>query len=427
MNAPADRFLSQLDARAAALEAKVIAWRRDFHAHPELGNEEVRTSAIVAEHLKKLGLDNVRTGVAKTGVVATLTGGKPGPCIALRADMDGLPVTEQTDVPFKSTRRTQWDGAEVGTMHACGHDCHTAMLMGVAELFAGMREDVCGTIKFIFQPAEEGLPNYANGGAKMMIEEHALENPRPDAIFGIHVISHLNAGKVGYRPGPLMASTDNFFIKIKGRQTHGAMPWLGADPIVASAQVVLGMQTLVSRQLDIMENPAVVTFGAINGGNRENIIPDEVTLRGTFRTFDETQREHIRTRIEETAVNIACACQTTAEVRTHKGYPVTVNDPKLALWSLPTLSRVAGDNNVVHVPRTGGGEDFSYYQKEIPGVFYFIGITPEGQDPAKAPSNHSPHFYVDEKGLLLGMRVVAHLVMDYQAAHSQAGHVAKPE
>ena len=416
MNAPADNFLAQLDARAAALEAKVIAWRRDFHAHPELGNEEVRTSAIVAEHLKKIGLDDVRTGVAKTGVVATLKGGKPGPCIALRADMDGLPVTELADVPFKSLRRTQWDGAEVGTMHACGHDCHTAMLMGVAELFAGMRDQVCGTIKFIFQPAEEGLPNYANGGAKMMIEEHVLENPRPDAIFGIHVISHLNVGKIGYRPGAMMASTDNFFIKIKGRQTHGAMPWLGADPIVASAQVVLGMQTLVSRQLDIMENPAVVTFGAINGGNRENIIPDDVTLRGTFRTFDEAQREHIRTRIEETAVNIACACQTTAEVRTHKGYPVTVNDPKLALWSLPTLSKVAGDNNVVHVPRTGGGEDFSYYQKEIPGVFYFIGITPEGQDPAKAPSNHSPHFYVDEKGLLLGVRLVAHLVVDYQKA-----------
>lgn len=417
MNAPADHFLSQLEARAAALEQKVIAWRRDFHAHPELGNEEVRTSAMVAEHLKKLGLDDIRVGVAKTGVVATLKGGKPGPCVALRADMDGLPVTEQTDVPFKSKRRTQWDGAETGTMHACGHDCHTAILMGVAELFAGMRDDVCGTIKFIFQPAEEGLPNYANGGAKMMIEEHALENPRPDAIFGIHVISHLTVGKIGYRPGAMMASTDNFFIKITGRQTHGAMPWLGADPIVASAQVVLGMQTLVSRQLDIMENPAVVTFGAINGGNRENIIPDEVTLRGTFRTFDETQREHIRKRIEETAVNIACACQTSAEVKTHKGYPVTVNDPKLALWSLPTLTRVAGDNNVIHVPRTGGGEDFSYFQKEIPGVFYFIGITPEGQDPSKAPSNHSPHFYVDEKGLLLGLRLVANLVVDYQKAH----------
>ena len=414
MNAPMDSFLSQIEARAAALEQKILSWRRDFHAHPELGNQEVRTSGIVAEHLRKLGLDEVRVGVAQTGVVATLKGGKPGPCVALRADMDGLPVTEMVDLPFASKTRAQWDGAEVGTMHACGHDCHTAILMGVAELFAGMREEICGTIKFIFQPAEEGLPNYANGGAKMMIEELALENPRPDVIFGLHVISHLNVGKIGYRPGAMMASTDNFFIKIKGRQTHGAMPWLGADPIVASAQVVMGMQTLVSRQLDIMENPAVVTFGAINGGNRENIIPDEVTLRGTFRTFDEAQREHIRERIEATAVNIACSCQTTAEVRTHKGYPVTVNDPKLTLWSLPTLTKVAGDDNVVHIPRTGGGEDFSYFQKEIPGVFYFIGITPEGKDPAKAPANHSPHFFVDESGLLLGLRLLTRLVVEYQ-------------
>ncbi len=414
MNAPTDSFLSKLEARATTLEQKILAWRRDFHAHPELGNQEIRTSGIVAEHLRKLGMDEVRVGVAQTGVVATLKGGKPGPCVALRADMDGLPVTEMVDLPFASKTRTQWDGAEVGTMHACGHDCHTAILMGVAELFAGMRDEICGTIKFIFQPAEEGLPNYANGGAKMMIEELALENPRPDVIFGLHVISHLNVGKIGYRPGAMMASTDNFFIKIKGRQTHGAMPWLGADPIVASAQVVMGMQTLVSRQLDIMENPAVVTFGAINGGNRENIIPDEVTLRGTFRTFDETQREQIRERLEATAVNIACSCQTTAEVRTHKGYPVTVNDPKLTLWSLPTLSKVAGDDNVVHIPRTGGGEDFSYFQKEIPGVFYFIGITPKGTDPAKAPANHSPHFFVDESGLLLGLRLLTHLVIEYQ-------------
>ena len=414
MNAPADSFLTQIEARAAALEQQIITWRRDFHAHPELGNQEIRTSGIVAAHLKKLGLDDVRTGVAKTGVVGTLKGAKPGPCVALRADMDGLPVTELADVSFASKTKAQWDGAEVGTMHACGHDCHTAILMGVAELFASMREHVCGTIKFIFQPAEEGLPNYANGGAKMMIEELALENPRPEVIFGLHVISALNTGKVGYRPGAMMASTDNFFIKIRGRQTHGAMPWLGADPIVASAQVVMGMQTLVSRQLDIMENPAVVTFGAINGGNRENIIPDEVTLRGTFRTFDEAQREHIRKRIEETAVNIACACQTTAEVRTHKGYPVTVNDPKLSLWSLPVISKVAGESNVVHIPRTGGGEDFSYFQKEIPGVFYFIGITPPGKDPAQAPSNHSPHFYVDEDGLLLGVRLLANLVAEYQ-------------
>jgi len=415
MNAPTEHSaIARIEARAAALEQKVIAWRRDFHAHPELGNRELRTSRIIAEHLQSLGLDDVRVGVAHTGVVGTLEGGKPGPCVGLRADMDALPVTEMADVSFASKARTDWAGQEVGTMHACGHDCHVAILMGVAELFAGMREHIHGSIKFIFQPAEEGLPDGEHGGAKMMIEEHALANPKVDAIFGLHVMSGLNAGQVGYRPGAMMASTDNFFIKVKGRQTHGAMPWLGADPIVASAQIIMGMQTLVSRQMDIMHEPAVVTIGSINGGVRENIIPDEVLMRGTYRTFDEEQREFLRERIADTATNIACACQTTADVHIVKGYPVTVNDPKLTLWSIPTLSRVAGDAGVVHVPKTGGGEDFSYFQKEIPGAFYFVGITPRGQDPAKAPANHSPYFYVDESGLLLGLRLLAHLVVDYQ-------------
>jgi len=416
MNAPTETALAaQIEARAAALEEKVLAWRRDFHSHPELGNREVRTSKIVADHLRRLKMDEVRTGVAHTGVVATLKGGKPGPCVALRADMDGLPVTELANVPFASKARAQWMDQEVGVMHACGHDCHTAILMGVAELFAGLREHIAGSIKFIFQPAEEGLPEGENGGAKMMIEEHALTNPKVDAIFGLHVISHLNAGTIGYRPGAMMASTDNFSITVKGRQTHGAMPWLGTDPIVASAQIVLGMQTLVSRQMDIMENPAVVTIGAIHGGVRENIIPDEVVMRGTFRAFDEGQREDLRQRIADTASNIACACRATADVHTVKGYPVTVNDPKLTLWSLPTLTRVAGERGVEHIPRTGGGEDFAYFQKEIPGAFYFIGITPKSEDAHKAPSNHSPYFYVDESGLLLGVRLLAHLVVDYQA------------
>ncbi len=416
MNAPTDISLAErLEAITTGLEQQVIAWRRDFHAHPELGNQEVRTSAIVAAHLRKLGLADVRTGVAKTGVVATLVGGKPGPCVALRADMDALPVEEQVDLPFASKVRTQWGGQEVGTMHACGHDCHTAILMGVAEALAAVRDELSGSVKFIFQPAEEGLPDYEKGGAKLMIEEMALENPRPDAIFGLHVISHLTAGQVGYRPGALMASTDNFWIRIHGRQTHGAMPWLGVDPIVAAAQVVLGAQTLVSRQLDIMHEPAVVTFGTVHGGVRENIVPDEVTLTGTFRTFDEGQREFIRERLADTATNIACSCQARAEVRTFKGYPVTVNDPKLTLWSLNTLEAVAGRGNVVHVPKTGGGEDFAYFQKEIPGAFYFIGITPRGEDASKAPSNHSPLFRVDESGLLLGLRLLTRLVVDYQA------------
>jgi amidohydrolase len=416
MNAPADiSLIERLESIAAGLEQQVIAWRRDFHANPELGNQEVRTSAIVAAHLKKLGLSDVRTGVAKTGVVATLIGGKPGPCVALRADMDALPVAEQVDLPFASKVRTQWGGQDVGTMHACGHDCHTAILMGVAEALAAVKDELSGSVKFIFQPAEEGLPDYEKGGAKLMIEELALENPRPDAIFGLHVISHLNAGQVGYRPGALMASTDNFWIRIHGRQTHGAMPWLGVDPIVAAAQVVLGAQTLVSRQLDIMHEPAVVTFGTVHGGVRENIVPDEVTLTGTFRTFDEGQREFIRERLADTASNIACSCQARAEVRTFKGYPVTVNDPKLTLWSLNTLEAVAGRGHVVHVPKTGGGEDFAYFQKEIPGAFYFVGITARDEDASKAPANHSPLFRVDESGLLLGLRLLTRLVVDYQA------------
>lgn len=416
MNAPTEHSLAaRIEAGAAALEARVLAWRRDFHAHPELGNREVRTSGIVAEHLRSLKLDEVRTGVAHTGVVATLKGGKPGPCVALRADMDALPVAEMVDLPFASKAKTEWMGQEVGVMHACGHDCHTAILMGVAELLAGLREHICGTVKFIFQPAEEGLPEGEEGGAKLMIEEHALAGPKVDTIFGLHVISHLPVGIVGYRPGAMMASTDNFTIRVLGKQTHGAMPWLGTDPIVASAQIVLGLQTLVSRQMDIMTEPSVVTIGAINGGVRENIIPDEVEMRGTFRTFDEGQREVLRQRITDTATHIACACQASAEVRNFKGYPVTVNDPKLTLWSLPTLTRVAGEKGVVHVPKTGGGEDFSYYQQNVPGAFYFIGITPRGKDPAQAPANHSPHFYVDEAGLLLGLRLLSHLVADYQA------------
>ncbi|MBL8376598.1 MAG: amidohydrolase [Burkholderiales bacterium] len=416
MNAPVEpALIAHLEARAAALESQVIAWRRDLHAHPELGNQEVRTAGIVAAHLRALGLDEVREGVAVTGVVGLLKGALPGPCIALRADMDALPVTEEVDVPFASKARAQWNGEEVGTMHACGHDCHVAILMGVAQVLAQSRDLLAGSVKFIFQPAEEGLPGYAKGGARLMVEEAVLENPRPQAIFGLHVISALNAGKIGYRPGAMMASTDNFWIKVRGRQTHGAMPWLGADPVVASAQVVLGLQTLVSRQLDIMHEPAVVTVGMIHGGVRENIIPDEVELRGTFRTFDENQREMIRERIADTATNIACSCHMKAEVGTTRGYPVTVNDPKLTLWSLPTLTRVGGDDGVVHVPKTGGGEDFSYFQKEIPGVFYFIGITPRDKDPAQAPANHSPHFYVDESGLLLGLRLLLNLVADYAA------------
>ena len=420
MNAP-DKAVTQaatLSARlmeaAAAIHPKVVAWRRDLHANPELGNREVRTSQVVAAHLKSLGLDQVISNVAITGVVGVLKGGKPGPCVALRADMDGLPVTEQVNVPFASKVRTTWNGQDTGVMHACGHDTHVAMLMGAAEVLAGMRAELCGTVKFIFQPAEEGLPEGEEGGAKLMIDEGVLNDPKPDAIFGIHVVSALNSGQIGYRPGAMMASTDNFRIKIKGKQGHASLPWHSVDPVVASAHVVLGLQNIVSRQTDIMENAAVLTIGTIHGGLRENIIPDEVEMTGTLRTFDETHRDEISKEIVRKAELIACACQATADAVVRRGYPVTVNDVKLTLWSLPTLTRAAGEGNVLHIPKVGGGEDFSYFQQKLPGAFYFIGCTPPDKKASEAPTNHSPHFYVDEDGMKLGTKVLVSLVADFQ-------------
>ena len=293
----ASRLATQIDSAAVAAEARVIAWRRDLHAHPELGNREFRTAAIVAEHLRALGFDQVQTGVAHTGVVGLLVGGLPGPVVALRADMDALPVVEEVDLPFASKVRTEWNGETVGVMHACGHDAHVAILMGVAEVLAGLRASLCGSVKFLFQPAEELPPEGEEGGAKLMVEQGAMDNPRPAAVFGLHVTSRLPVGVIGYRPGPTMASADNLKITIHGRQTHGAMPWLGVDPIVTSAQVILGLQTVVSRQTDLTQEPAVLTIGAIKGGLRENIIPDSVEMRGTIRTFDEGMRDDIHERV----------------------------------------------------------------------------------------------------------------------------------
>jgi amidohydrolase len=408
-------FLDQLNATIASLEAKVIAFRRDLHANPELGNREFRTAQVIEKHLREIGVDDLRTGVAVTGLVAVIKGAHPGPCVALRADMDGLPVKELANVPFASKATTQWCGEEVGVMHACGHDCHVAILMGVAEAFAKHRAQLHGSVKLIFQPAEEGLPEGEHGGAKRMIDEAALADPKPDAIFGLHVVSLLPTGVVGYRPGAIMASTDNFNIRVRGRQTHGAMPWGGTDSVLASAHVVVGLQQIISRNLDITEEPAVVTVGAIKGGTRENIIPDEVEMKGTFRTFSEMHRQLIRDRITEVATNTACACGARAEVSLHEGYPVTVNDTKLTLWSLPTLARAAGEGKVQHVPKTGGGEDFSYFLNNVPGAFYFLGVTPPSQDPRTAPANHSPLFYADEAAFVTGMRLLTHLVTDFQA------------
>ena len=419
MNAPlhvaASSLAAQIDLAATAIEEQLIAWRRDLHQHPELGNREFRTAGIVAEHLRALGLDEVRTGVAHTGVVGLLKGGLPGPVVALRADMDGLPVTEEVDMPFASKVRSTWNGEEVGVMHACGHDCHVAILMAVAQVLAGLRAQLRGSVKFIFQPAEEMPPEGEDGGAQMMVAEGALENPTPRAIFGLHVTSRQNVGHIGYRPGPAMASSDKLKITVHGRQTHGAAPWMGVDPIVTAAQVVLGLQTVVSRGIDLTEEPAVVSLGAIRGGVRENIIPEQVEMRGTIRTFNEAMRDDIHERVTTLAEAVSRGSRAGCSVCITKNYPVTINDPVLTESMLPTLKRVAGDGLQL-VPKVTGSEDFSFFQRVVPGLFIFLGVTPAGADPKKAAPNHSPRFAVDESGLLLGVRALAHLACDYLEA-----------
>jgi amidohydrolase len=420
MNAPDKAF--SLDARIAEvadqLEPKVVAWRRDFHQNPELGNRETRTAKIVADHLRALGFDEVTEQVAHTGVVGTLKGGRPGPVVALRADMDALPVTEQVDVPFASKARAQWNGQDCGVMHACGHDAHTSILMGVAELLAGLRAEIQGTVRFIFQPAEETPPIGEDGGAKMMVEQGCLENPKVEAIFGLHITSIIAAGKVGYRPGPFMASADDFRVFIRGTQTHAAMPWRGIDPIVVGSQIVLGLQTVVSRHMNITKEPSVVTVGVFQGGVRHNIIPDEVKLEGTIRSFDETQRSDIHEHVKRIAEMIAQAGGASARVHIHRWYDVTVNHPGLTAWSEPTLRRIAGDANVNVVDKICGAEDFSFYQKAVPGFFFFVGCTPPDRDLATAAPNHSPRFYVDEACLKQGIKLLSALALDWLAANA---------
>ena len=396
---------------SAEINPQVVAWRRDFHKNPELGNRETRTSKIIADELRKLGFE-VTTGVATTGVVGVLRGGRPGPVVALRSDMDALPVTEQVDLPFKSTAKTQWNGQEVGVMHACGHDNHIAILLGTATALARMKDRLPGTVKVIFQPAEEGPPPGETGGAEQMVKENVLENPHVDAVFGLHVFP-FRAGEIVYRPGPLMASTDSFTIKVKGRQTHGAIPWGGIDPIVVGSQIVMGLQTIISRQVNITEAPAVVTIGRFTGGNRANIIPDEIELEGTIRAFDENVRKDIQRRVESTAMHIAESAGATASVTYTLGYPVTRNDEALTERMLPTLRRVVGEKNVRLGPLTGTAEDFSFFQQKVPGLFFFLGVTPDGQDPAKAAMNHSPLFFADESALPIGVKVMTNLALDY--------------
>lgn len=411
--APMSVFAADEPVRISAeLEQQVIEWRRDLHQHPELSNREFRTAKVVAEHLRELGLE-VQTEVAHTGVVGILKGSKPGPVIALRADMDALPVTEKTDVPFKSTATAEYRGEEVGVMHACGHDMHVAMLMGAAEQLAAMQDELAGTVMFIFQPAEEGAPKGEEGGAELMLEQGLFADLKPDAVFGIHVWSAGTTGHIGYRSGPLMASSDRFEINVKGRQTHGSRPWGGVDPIVAAAQIINNTQTIISRQTDITKAPAVVSFGIVEGGVRNNIIPDEVYLEGTIRNFDMDNRAQIFENLKTTAEHTAASSGAEAHVHIDEGYPVTINNPDLTAQMLPTIEQVAGADKVKVNPLVTGAEDFSFYALEVPGLFVFLGVTPEGQDPATAPSNHSPYFYADEDALKVGTELYVNWVVDY--------------
>jgi len=402
----------RIDDAARKVESKVIDCRRDIHQHPELGNRETRTSKLIADRLRELGIE-VKTPVAHTGVIGILHGGKPGRVVALRADMDALPVVEQVDVPFKSTVRTTFNGHDAGVMHACGHDAHVAILLGVAEVLAGIRQEIPGTVKFLFQPAEEGAPEGEEGGAKLMVKEGALDNPKVDAVFGLHVTSRYPVGELAYRSGSMMAAVDSFKIMVHGKQTHGAYPWLGVDPIVVAAQIVLGLQTIPSRQLDSSLAPSVVTVGAIHGGVRNNIIPDDVEMIGTIRSLDAKMRDDIHARIKRTAEDIARSGGATATVTIEEGYPITYNDPAVTEKMAPTLRRVTGPSNVEVVNATLGAEDFSFFQQKVPGLFFWLGTRPKNQTAEQAASNHSPLFYVDESGLELGVRAMAHVAVDY--------------
>jgi amidohydrolase len=386
---------------AKEIESRVIEWRRDFHQNPELGNREFQTSEKVAEHLRRLGIE-VRTKVAHTGVVGILRGAKDTPVVALRADMDALPVTELVDVPFASKNK--------GVMHACGHDAHTAILMGVAEVFSKLKDRLPGTVKFIFQPAEEGPPPGEEGGAYLMVKQGVLESPKTDAIFGLHVSPFAPVGTIAFRSGGMLASSDRFKVVVKGKGTHGAMPWAGVDPIVTASQIILGFQTIISRQTDLTVTPAVITVGTIKGGTRANVIPGEVEMEGTTRGFDPKVRTEIHEKMGKMAKSIAEAAGATAEATFYRGVPVTYNDPALTVQMTPTLQRVAGPGKALPAPQNTGAEDFSFFQEKIPGLFFILGTNAPGQKPVP---NHSPHFTIDEGALGLGVRAMSNLAVDF--------------
>jgi amidohydrolase len=404
-NSKADKLIKEV-------EPKVIEWRRDFHEHPELSNREFETAKKIAKHLRSLGLE-VQTGVAHTGVVGILKGGKPGPVIALRADIDALPVTERVDLPFASKVKSEYNGVETGVMHACGHDTHTAMLMGTAEVLSKMRKDLKGTVKFIFQPAEEGAPPGEEGGAKLMVKEGVLKNPDVDVIFGLHISSQTDVGKITYKPGGTMAAAQRFVIKVHGKQAHGSRPWDGIDPIVISAQIINGLQTIISRETELTKEGAVITVGLIRGGVRSNIIPEEVEMIGTIRTLDYDMQKKLNETMKFRVTSIAKSFGATADIVIEDGLPITYNDKELTAKMLPSLQKAAGKDNVILVNATTGAEDFSFYQKEIPGLYFFVGGKPLNVKTEDAPSHHTPDFFIDESGLKLGVKAMVTLTLDY--------------
>lgn len=401
---------SQLDQLAAEVQPQVVEWRRWFHQNPELGNREFETSARIAQLLREMGLEP-KTGIAHTGVVAVIEGGQPGPMVALRADIDALPVKEQTGLPFASTAKGEYRGNEVDVMHACGHDAHISMLLGAAWVLSRVKPDLPGSVMLIFQPAEEGAPAGEDGGAELMLKEGIWYERKPDAVFGMHVGISAGDSLVAARPGPTMAASDRFQLTIKGRQTHGAMPWNGVDPIVVASQVVLGLQTVASRQVDVTLAPSIISVGRIAGGVRNNVIPDEVELEGTIRTFDADMRKEIHRRVEQTARGIAAAAGADIEFELELGYPSVYNDPDLYEQMLPTLTRVAGSVNRINPHTTA--EDFSYFAQETPGLYLMIGNGAPGTDPSELAPNHSPLFDMHEPNLEMGVRVFSNLVVDY--------------
>ncbi len=397
---------------ADRIEPKCLAWRHQLHQFPELGNHEYKTAKLVATHLRQLGLD-VQENVAKTGVVGILKGGKPGPCIALRADMDGLPITEAVAGPYRSTEKTTYNGQEVGVMHACGHDTHVAMLMSVAEILAGMKNDLKGTVKFIFQPAEEGPPQGEEGGAALMVKEGVMDNPKVDVVFGLHIESAIEVGKIAYKPGAFMASSDWFHIDVQGKGSHGSQPWLGVDPITVSAQIIEGLQHVVSRESELTKGPVVITVGKINGGVRNNIIPDQCSMDGTIRTLDTAMQRKVHAQMQKMVTNIAEANGATAKLTIETKALVTFNNPELVRKMIASLQSAAGASNVYEHEWVTGAEDFSYYGTKAPAFFFYLGGMPKGNDPAKAPPHHTAGFFVDDAGMKTGVKAFCHLVIDY--------------